>query len=135
MLDRALCRHLAVDMDRDGDAADEEQPKYRRRPPRWYQKLDRVGDRVVVHRTDLSLDSFLNLGTHALQSPPRLDDASDGPGLGGRTAREVRRLGFEDFADGSEPGIEQVIPHGAETLQRQIGIAAHAVFRQRVMAE
>src|SRR5205823_7704136 len=117
MLDRALCRHLAVDMDRDGDAADKEEPKYRRRPPRLQQKLDRVGDRVVVHRTDLSFDS-LNLGTRALQSPPPLDDASNGPGLGGRAAREVRRLGFEDFADGSEPGVEQMIPHGIETLQR-----------------
>src|SRR3984893_16059431 len=71
----------------------------------------------------------------ALQSPPRLDDTSNGPGLGGRAAREVRRLCLEDFADGSEPGIEQVIPHDAEGLQRQIGIAGDAVFRQRVMAE
>src|SRR5260370_28953724 len=74
-------------------------------------------------------------GKRALHSQPRLDHASDGPGLGGRTAREVRRLGFEDFADGAEPGIEQVIPHGAETVQRHIGIAVHAEFRQRVMAE
>src|SRR4051812_38186139 len=70
----------------------------------------------------------------ALQSPPCLDDASDGPGLGGRTARQVGRLCFEDFADGAEPGVAQVITHGAETLQRQSRIAVHAVFRQRVMA-
>src|ERR1700747_917238 len=61
MLDRALCRHCTIDMDRNGDAAEQEHPKYRRGPGRLQQKLDRVGDRVVVHRTNLSVETYLNL--------------------------------------------------------------------------
>src|SRR5215831_14344486 len=71
----------------------------------------------------------------ALKTPPRLDHAGDRPGLGRRADRRVRRLCSEDFADGSEPGIEQVIAHRGEALHRQIGVAMHAVFGQRVMAE
>jgi len=47
----------------------------------------------------------------------------------------MRRLRCEDLADGAEPGVEQVIAHGGEALQCEIGIAVHAVFGQRVMAE
>ena len=45
------------------------------------------------------------------------------------------RRGVEDLADRAEPGIEEVIAHCGEALQRQIGVAIDAIFGQRIMAE
>ena len=54
----------------------------------------RSGLRRHLHQSREPGDLRLSFrcGKRALQSPPRLDDASDRPGLGGRTAREVRAV-------------------------------------------
>ena len=65
-----------------------------------------------------------------LNGVPGAEGFGDGPGLGDATAWRVRRLSVEDFSQGSQSVIVEMVGHRFEIGKGRARIAIHAMVRQ-----